>query len=58
MEWSNEASAEHEFATVLDGEISPDQMIAEAPLAPALADDQPVNEYYLLRRKVMHNRWR
>jgi spermidine synthase len=57
MEWSHAPSAELEFADLLDSEISPGQMIAEAPRAPALADDQPVNEYYVLRRKVMHGRW-
>jgi spermidine synthase len=57
MEWSHKASAEVEFAEVLESEISPGQMIAEAPQAPALADDQPVNEYYVLRRNLMRKRW-
>jgi spermidine synthase len=57
MEWSHQPSATREFAAVLDNELSPDQMIAEAPYAPALADDQPVNEYYLLRRKLIPKRW-
>jgi hypothetical protein len=57
MEWSDQPSAEREFAAVLDNELSPDRMIAEAPHAPALADDQPVNEYYVLRRRIMRQRW-
>jgi spermidine synthase len=57
MEWSHKPSAELEFAEELDSEISPSQMIAEAPRAPALTDDQPVNEYYVLRRKVIRKRW-
>jgi spermidine synthase len=57
MEWSHKASAEVEFAEVLDSEISPGQMVAEAPEAPAMADDQPVNEYYVLRRNLMRKRW-
>jgi len=32
-------------------------VIAEAPRAPALSDDQPVNEYLLLRKSLMHKRW-
>ncbi len=57
MEWSDQPSAEREFAAILDNELSPDKMIAEAPHAPALADDQPVNEYYVLRRNLVRKRW-
>jgi spermidine synthase len=57
MEWSYQPSAEREFAAVLDNELSPEWMIAEAPRAPALVDNQPVNEYYVLRRKLMPKRW-
>jgi spermidine synthase len=57
MEWSSQPNAEREFAAVLDNELSPDRLIAEAPHAPALVDDQPVNEYYLLRRKLTPKRW-
>jgi spermidine synthase len=57
MEWSHQPSAERELAAVLDNEISLDGLIAEASNAPALADDQPVNEYYLLRRKLIPKRW-
>jgi hypothetical protein len=28
-------------------------MIAEAPEAPALQDDRPVNEYYVIRRDIV-----
>ncbi|HXP16047.1 MAG TPA: hypothetical protein VN868_03015 [Terriglobales bacterium] len=51
VEWGPEDNAERQFARVLNRELSPDQMIAEAPEAPALQDDHPVNEYYLLRRR-------
>jgi spermidine synthase len=57
MEWSQQPSVEREFAAVLDNELPPGRMIAEAPHAPALADDQPVNEYYVLRRKLIPKRW-
>ena len=49
VEWDPETTPEQEFANVLNREVSLDQMIAEAPQAPALTDDRPVNEYYALR---------
>lgn len=52
MEWGPAATPEQQFATVLDTEFPIDQMIAEAPDAPALQDDRPVNEYFALRRKL------
>jgi hypothetical protein len=43
---------------VLDRELPIDQIIAEAPEAPALQDDQPVNEYYAIRRDWLNpHRW-
>ena len=49
MEWGPEPTPELQFAGVLNKEISLEQMIAQAPQAPALQDDRPENEYYLLR---------
>ena len=49
MEWGPESTPELQFADVLKKEISLEQMIAEAPHTPALQDDRPENEYYLLR---------
>jgi len=57
IEWSDQPNVEHEFAVILGNELSPGQMIAEAPGAPALSDDQPVNEYLLLRKSLVHKRW-
>jgi len=37
---------------VLDSEFPIDQMIAEAPNAPPMQDDRPVNEYYVLRQSM------
>lgn len=51
MEWGPQPSAEKQFAVVLDSEFPLERLIAEAPGAPALEDDRPVNEYYALRRK-------
>jgi len=52
LEWSREPGAEGELDTMLKSEFSPEQMIAEAPHAPALQDDRPVNEYYVLRKNL------
>jgi hypothetical protein len=50
MEWGPEPSPERQLAIVLDRELSLDAIIAQAPDAPALKDDRPVNEYFLLTR--------
>ena len=52
IEWGPEANAEDQFVDLLQNETSLQQMIALAPNAPALQDDRPVNEYYLLRRRI------
>ena len=58
IEWGPESAAERQFAVVLDRELPIDQIIAEAPEAPALQDDQPVNEYYAIRRDWLNpHRW-
>jgi len=49
VEWDPDRTPEVEFADILKKEVSLDQMIAEAPRAPALTDDHPENEYYALR---------
>lgn len=49
MEWGPEQSPERQLALALNREVSLDQIIAQAPDAPALKDDRPVNEYFVLR---------
>ncbi|MGA8151135.1 MAG: fused MFS/spermidine synthase [Terriglobales bacterium] len=49
MEWNPPAGPEHIFAAVLSLERSPAQVIAARPQTPAMQDDRPVNEYFLLR---------
>ena len=51
IEWGPETTPEQQFAAVLNREFSLDDMIAEAPNAPALQDDRPQNEYYAIRRR-------
>jgi spermidine synthase len=49
-EWMpHNVDAEHVFLTVLLGERSPMEMIAAAPQTPAMQDDRPFNEYFLIR---------
>jgi hypothetical protein len=52
IEWGPAKDAERQFGALLEKETSIDQLIAEAPAAPALRDDMPVNEYYLIRRRL------
>ena len=44
------------FDTVLENEIPIEKLIAQSPATPALRDDRPINEYYVLRR--WQRRWR
>lgn len=52
VEWGPELTPEGQFAVVLGQELSVDQMTSGAPAVPALQDDRPENEYYLLRRSL------
>jgi spermidine synthase len=47
-EWDQVAPAQ-QFDRLLVREMTPDQMIALSPGTPALQDDRPINEYFLLR---------
>jgi len=57
MEWGPDSDPEHHIAAVLSREMTLDQLIAQAPQAPALKDDRPVNEYFLWRLKGHFLRW-
>jgi spermidine synthase len=50
VEWGPAHDAEGQFEEVLRQELSLDDLIQLAPDVPALQDDRPVNEYFLLRR--------
>jgi spermidine synthase len=58
LEWGPQDTAEKQFAVVLARELPVESMMAEAPLAPALQDDRPINEYYALRTYLAPYRWR
>jgi spermidine synthase len=42
--------------TLLSEELNLDELIAASPETPALTDDRPINEYYILRKRL--RRWR
>jgi hypothetical protein len=50
LEWGPAHDAEQQFAGVLNQELSLDALIAQDPGVPALQDDRPINEYFILRR--------
>lgn len=50
VEWGPESSAERQFGMILSQETSLATLIAGSPGTPAMRDDRPVNEYYVLRR--------
>lgn len=50
VEWGPQKTAERQFQAVLDQEIAPQKLLEAYPNAPALSDDRPDNEYFLLRR--------
>jgi spermidine synthase len=52
VEWGPESTADGQFAIILSRELTLDQMISGAPDAPALQDDRPENEYYVLRQRL------
>ena len=62
LEWGPASSAEEQFESLLKQELSMDDLIGKAPNVPALQDDRPVNEYFLMRRlenpKYMERVWK
>jgi predicted membrane-bound spermidine synthase len=49
MEWGPARTPTEEVQRVLSQELTTGQMIALSPATPALQDDRPINEYFLLR---------
>jgi spermidine synthase len=62
VEWGPAKNAQDQFSRVLAQELSVDDLIRRAPNVPAMQDDHPVNEYYLLRRwsdpQYVHRFWK
>jgi spermidine synthase len=49
VEWGPEKTPEREFDRLLSREMNVEQILAGHEPTPAIRDDEPVNEYYLLR---------
>lgn len=49
VEWDATSDAEARFAHLLQNEVPVKALLALSPRTPALSDDRPINEYYLLR---------
>jgi hypothetical protein len=49
MEWGPANTPDEQFDLMLSAEMTTEQLIALAPTTPALEDDRPINEYFLLR---------
>jgi len=54
VEWGPFPTAEQQFAAVLKKEVSVESVLALDRDTPAMEDDRPVNEYYLLRDGWVH----
>jgi spermidine synthase len=50
VEFGPQSNPQQQFDLILPHELTLDKLVAEDPRAPAMRDDQPINEYYLLRR--------
>ena len=53
VEWGPEASAAMQFDLLLSHEVPLEQLVNEDPKVPPLSDDEPINEYFALR-KMFH----
>jgi spermidine synthase len=49
LEWGPQTTVQEQFDLVLSRELPLEKIIAENPRAPVLEDNQPINEYFLLR---------
>jgi hypothetical protein len=53
MEWGPAKTPNEQFDRMLSKEMTTEQMIALSPGTPALQDDRPINEYFLLRSSLL-----
>jgi predicted membrane-bound spermidine synthase len=56
VEWGPNPTAQAQFASILSGEVNLEKLIDEDPGVPAISDDEPINEYDLLRSAHLSNR--
>jgi spermidine synthase len=50
VEWGPKADPQQQFEMVLSHELDLEKFVTTNPRVPAIRDDEPINEYYLLRR--------
>jgi predicted membrane-bound spermidine synthase len=50
VEWGPGKTAKDQYQLALSHELDLNQLIAQSPRTPAITDDAPINEYFLLRR--------
>lgn len=55
VEWWLDVTPARALGLVVEQEVSPERVHSVAPHTPALEDDRPINEYYLLRRIFKRN---
>ena len=55
-EWGPESTAQKQFQLILSHEVSIQKLIDADPKVPALSDNRPINEYFLLRSWTHINR--
>jgi predicted membrane-bound spermidine synthase len=55
MEWAPGQKLEEQINLMLSQEVNINQFVALSPSTPALSDDRPTNEYYLLRTLFRSN---
>ena len=53
MEWGPDKTPREQLQHMLSGQLTTAQMIQRAPASPALRDDRPVNEYFMLRSAAL-----
>jgi spermidine synthase len=53
-EWDQDRNPETRFSLLVQNEFPIDRLISLSPATPALSDDRPINEYYLLRKTTDH----
>ena len=56
LEWGPDTTAQDQFQAVLSQEMNLQSLVAQSPGVPALSDDRPINEYYLLRDWFHHQK--
>lgn len=57
LEWGPARTPGQQFETIISTELPIDQLINLSPATPAMQDDRPINEYYLLRRMTWSSLW-